>query len=198
MAVRTLDTIFNPRRIALIGVTQNPNSVGGKVLANLVGGGFRGVAYPVNPEAEAVLGVPCFPDISSLPKVPDLAVICSPAAQVPDTVRQCGKAGIKGLIILSAGFREAGEEGLELERSVAAEAAGFDDMRIIECRDHGICFQQTSMSASPPTPRQRGMWPSSLNPEHSAHRYSTGRLRKKSDFPISYPWETCWMWTTET
>src|SRR5512138_3579210 len=111
MSVRGLDRIFNPQRIALIGVTINPNSVGGKVLGNLVGSGFRGVVYPVNPESEAVLGVPCYPTVASLPKTPDLGVICSAAHQVPDLVRQCGEAGILGLIIMSAGFREIGEVG---------------------------------------------------------------------------------------
>jgi len=63
MAFRTLERIFNPQRIALIGVTINPNSVGGKVLSNLVGGGFRGVVYPVNPDSEAVSGIQCYPDL---------------------------------------------------------------------------------------------------------------------------------------
>jgi acetyltransferase len=148
VAVRTIDTIFNPRRIALVGVTQNPNSVGGKVLANLVGGGFRGVVFPVNPEAEAVLGVPCFPDVKSLPKVADLAVICSPAAQVPDLVRQCGESGTRGVIILSAGFREAGEEGGRLEQRVAAEASGFDGMRIIGPNCLGIIVPHLNLNVS--------------------------------------------------
>ena len=70
MGAHKLDKIFNPKRIALIGVTINPNSVGGKVLGNLVGGGFRGVVYPVNPESEAVLGIPCYPDINSSAQSP--------------------------------------------------------------------------------------------------------------------------------
>ena len=60
MAIHSLENIFNPQRIALIGVTANPKSVGGKVLSNLVGSGFRGVVYPVNPDFEAVMGIPCF------------------------------------------------------------------------------------------------------------------------------------------
>ena len=68
MAIHRLENIFNPQRIALIGVTINPKSVGGKVLSNLVGGGFRGVVYPVNPEIEAVLGIPCFPGLQQLPR----------------------------------------------------------------------------------------------------------------------------------
>ena len=92
MNVHGLGSIFDPKRIALIGVTQNPNSVGGKVLGNLVGGGFAGVVYPVNPSAEAVLGVPCHPSVAALPKPPDLAIICTPAEQVAAQVRACGEA----------------------------------------------------------------------------------------------------------
>ena len=82
MNIHKLNNIFKPQRIALIGVTTNPNSVSGKVLINLVSGGFRGVVYPVNPENEAVMGIPCYPSISSLPKTPDLAIICTAAEKV--------------------------------------------------------------------------------------------------------------------
>jgi len=129
--VHKLDRIFNPRRIALLGVTINPNSVGGKVLSNLVGGGFRGVVYPVNPESEAVLGIQCYPNVKSLPKVPDLAVICTPAEEVPQAVREAGQAGIRGVIIMSAGFKETGPAGRALEEQVRQEAARYDGMRII-------------------------------------------------------------------
>ena len=70
MSTNELDNIFKPKRIALIGVTPNPQSAGGKVLSNLVGGGFDGVVYPVNPSFEAVLGIQCYADLKSLPKKP--------------------------------------------------------------------------------------------------------------------------------
>ncbi len=148
MSIRRLDKIFNPQRIALIGVTINPNSVGGKVLGNLVGGGFRGVVYPVNPDSEAVLGVPCYPNVGSLPKTPDLGVICSAAHQVPDLVRQCGEAGILGLIIMSAGFREAGEAGRVLEKKVCEEMRRFDGMRIIGPNCLGIIVPSRHLNIS--------------------------------------------------
>ncbi|MEW5923996.1 MAG: bifunctional acetate--CoA ligase family protein/GNAT family N-acetyltransferase [Candidatus Zixiibacteriota bacterium] len=148
MPVHTLDRIFNPKRIALIGVTINPNSVGGKVLGNLVGGGFRGVVYPVNPDSEAVLGIQCYPDVKSLPKTPDLGVICSPAVQVPDMVRQSGEAGILGLIIMTAGFKETGEEGRALEEQIKAEASRFDGMRIIGPNCLGIIVPRLNLNVS--------------------------------------------------
>lgn len=148
MAVHTLDRIFNPKRIALIGVTINPNSVGGKVLGNLVGGGFRGVVYPVNPDSEAVLGIQCYPDVKSLPRIPDLAVICSPAAGVPELVRQCGEAGILGLIIMSAGFKETGDAGRVLEDQIKLEAARFDGMRIVGPNCLGIIVPRLNLNVS--------------------------------------------------
>jgi len=146
--VHNLDRIFKPKRIALVGVTINPNSVGGKVLGNLIGGGFRGVVYPVNPTSEAVLGVQCYPDVASPPRTPDLAVICTRAAEVPDLVRQCGEAGILGIIIMSAGFKEAGAEGQALEEAIKTEAAKFDGMRIIGPNCLGIIVPGLNVNVS--------------------------------------------------
>lgn len=155
MDVHNLGHIFNPTRIAIVGVTQNPNSVGGKVLANLVGGGFRGVVYPVNAEAEAVLGVPCYPDVAHLPKTPDLAIVCSPAEEVPRHVAACGEAGIRGLIIMSAGFKETGEAGRKLEQDIRAAQARFAGMRIIGPNCLGIVVPRLNLNASfaPASPR---------------------------------------------
>jgi acetyltransferase len=148
MSIRNLDKIFNPQRIALIGVTTNPNSVSGKTLINLIGGGFKGVIYPVNPGQEAVLGIPCFPDVKSLPRVPELGIICSPAEQVPQMVRECGEAGIKGVIIQSAGFREIGEEGTRLEKQILAEKNKFEEMRIIGPNCLGVIVPSRKLNAS--------------------------------------------------
>lgn len=148
MNVHKLDKILNPKRIALIGVTINPNSVGGKVLGNLVGGGFRGVVYPVSSTAEAIMGVPCYPDLKSLPRRPDMAIICTPAQQVPDIVEECGEAGILGIIVMSAGFREAGEEGLALERRIRDSVARFEGMRILGPNCLGIIVPGLSLNAS--------------------------------------------------
>lgn len=148
MSFETLDKIFRPQRIALVGASPNPRSVSGKVLANLVGGGFKGVVYPVSPTSEAVMGIPCFPGLASLPKTPDLAVICAPAAQVPDLVRDCGEKGVFGLIIVSAGFREVGPEGLALEEKIKAEARRFDRMRIIGPNCLGLISPGWNLNAS--------------------------------------------------
>jgi len=148
MNIHKLNSIFNPQRIALIGVTTNPNSVSGKVLINLVSGGFRGVVYPVNPDNEAVMGIPCFHDIKSLPKVPDLAIICTPAEKVPSIINECGEAGIRGVIIISAGFKEIGEEGKKLETEIQTIRQRFRGMRVIGPNCLGIIVPGLKLNAS--------------------------------------------------
>ncbi len=155
MAIHSLENIFNPQRIALIGVTANPKSVGGKVLSNLVGSGFRGVVFPVNPDFEAVMGIPCFPELAKLPRRVDVGVICAPAVQVPALVRACGEAGIPGVVIVSAGFRETGPAGLALEKEIQAEAKRFGDMRILGPNCLGVIVpgRQLNMSFAGAMPK---------------------------------------------
>jgi acetyltransferase len=148
MSVRNLDCLFKPQRIALLGVTINPNSVGGRVLSNLVTGGFRGVVYPVNPDSEAVMGISCYPRVGSLPQTPDLGVICSPAKTVPALVRECGEAGIRALIIMSAGFKETGDRGKELEEEIRAIQARYDGMRILGPNCLGIIVPRSQLNVS--------------------------------------------------
>ena len=148
MSIRDLNAIFRPRRIALIGVSNDPNSVGGITLRNLVGGGFRGVVYPINPKHEAVMGIPCYPDVKSLPKVPDMAVIMTAAKSVPDIVRECGEADINGIIIMSAGFKETGPDGRKLEDKLREEVRRFPDMRVIGPNCLGLIVPGSYMNVS--------------------------------------------------
>ena len=131
MNIHNLDSIFKPNRIALLGVGANPRSVGGKILGNLVTGGFRGVVYPVNPDLEAVMGIQCYPDIASLPNTPELGIVCSAPDLAPKYVEECGEAGILGIIIVTAGFKEAGEDGKALEQQIRDIRAKYPGMRIM-------------------------------------------------------------------
>ncbi len=148
MSIRTLDHIFRPKRIALIGVSNNPDSVAGIALRNLVSGGFQGVVYPINPKYEAVMGITCYPDIKSVPKTPDLAVIATSAHRVPGLIRECGEAGVLGIIIMSAGFKESGEEGRKLEEQVKAEVAKYEGMRVIGPNCLGIIVPGFKLNVS--------------------------------------------------
>lgn len=148
MDVHKLDRIFKPQRIAIFGANENPKGVGCTVLRNVVGAGFRGVVYPVSPNMEAILGIHAYSDIASLPRTPDLAVICTGAAQVPGLVRACGEAGILGLVIISAGFKEIGPEGCALEDQIRAEQRRFDGMRIIGPNCLGLITPGLSLNVS--------------------------------------------------
>lgn len=148
MNVHGLDPFFNPQRIALVGVTPNPLSVGGKVLRNLVDGGFRGVVYPVNATSEAVFGIPCYASLGSVPKDPDLAVVCAAAAQVPAVVRECGMRGIRNVIIMSAGFKEAGAEGAALECQIKEEIRRVDGMRVLGPNCLGVIVPGRNLNLS--------------------------------------------------
>src|SRR5208282_3287354 len=119
---RTLDCIFSPKAVALIGATESPGSVGRTLLENLRQGEFPGAIYPVNPKRETVLGLKAYPGILAVPDKVDLAVIVTPPATVPGIIRDCGQAGVRGAIIISAGFKETGAAGVELERQILAEA----------------------------------------------------------------------------
>ncbi|HZW30081.1 MAG TPA: bifunctional acetate--CoA ligase family protein/GNAT family N-acetyltransferase [Isosphaeraceae bacterium] len=117
-----LDAIFEPRAVAVIGATEKPGSVGRSILWNLTSSPFGGTVHPVNPNRPDVLGIPAYPKIGSVPEPVDLAVVVTPAPSVPGVIGECVEAGVKGAIIISAGFRETGPEGAELERSVLEQA----------------------------------------------------------------------------
>ncbi len=148
MPIKKLDSIFRPNRIALVGVSNDPNSVGGLTLKNLVGGGFHGVVYPVNPKREAVMGIPCYPNISSLPKTPDLVVIMTPADQVPALIDEFGVVGVHGIVIMSAGFKETGEEGRKLEKKVKERIKLYPDLRVIGPNCLGFIVPRAKLNVS--------------------------------------------------
>ena len=119
---RGLHPILAPKSIAVIGATERKRSVGRTVMTNLIEGGFAGKIFPVNPIQETILGKKAYANVAALPEVPDLAVIITPPKTVPGIIKECAAAGIHGVIIISAGFKEIGLEGAALEQQVLAEA----------------------------------------------------------------------------
>jgi len=142
---RSLDFLFTPKTVAVVGATDRKGSVGRAVLENLRG--FKGVVYPVNPKHPSLLGMPSFPSVASVPAKVDLAVIATPAPTVPGIVRECAQAGVKGAVILSAGFRESGPEGAALERRIRDEAAPCG-MRIIGPNCLGVMVPPAGLNAT--------------------------------------------------
>src|SRR5579883_209708 len=117
-----LDFIFQPRSVAVIGATDREGSVGRTVLENLLQGKSQRAIYPVNPNRNEVLGTRCYGAIADIPARVDLAVIVTPAVTVPGVIRECVAAGVRGAVIISAGFKEIGSEGARLEAEILAEA----------------------------------------------------------------------------
>jgi len=117
-----LDVFFSPKTVAVVGATEAANTVGRTLLWNLVTSPFGGTVYPVNPKRPSVLGVKAYKSVSDLPEQVDLAVIVTPPPSVPGIIRECGENGVQGAVVISAGFKEIGPEGAELERQLLHEA----------------------------------------------------------------------------
>jgi acetyltransferase len=142
-----LDVFFSPKTVAVIGATETPNSVGRTVLWNLVTSPFGGTVYPVNPKRPSVLGVKAYKTVSDIPEDVDLAVIVTPPPSIPGIIRECGENGVRGAVVISAGFKEIGSEGAELERQLllAAQAAGI---RVIGPNCLGVMSPLSGLNAT--------------------------------------------------
>ncbi|MGO0123038.1 acetate--CoA ligase alpha subunit [Desulfothermobacter acidiphilus] len=123
-----LEALFRPRSVAVVGASQDRTKIGNIIVRNILASGYRGKIYPINPRAEEVEGLRCFPSVTAVGAgAVDLAVIAVPATAVLEVARDCGKAGVKVLVVISAGFRETGKEGLAKEQELVSI-----------CREHGM------------------------------------------------------------
>ncbi len=113
-----IENMFNPKAVAVIGATERDGSIGQQIMRNLLLGKNKRSIYPINPNRESVMGVRCFSSMNKVPEHIDLAVIATPAKTVPKIVEECGQSGVDGIVIISAGFRETGEEGAKLEEEI--------------------------------------------------------------------------------
>src|SRR5262249_30864497 len=110
--VASLRPLLGPASIAVIGASRKPTRIGNAILRNIVTGGFGGHVYAVNPHATSVLGVPCVPSVADLPAPPDAAVVAVPAAQVVGVAEECGRRGVRSLVVITSGI--AAETGVKL------------------------------------------------------------------------------------
>ncbi len=120
-AYHPLDVFFSPESVAVIGATEASGSVGRTLLWNLISSPFGGTVYPVNPKRGQVLGIKAYPTVGALPEPVDLAVIITPAHTVPGVVGECVDAGVKGVVVISAGFKECGAAGVQMEKEIMAQ-----------------------------------------------------------------------------
>ncbi|MGB8699786.1 MAG: CoA-binding protein, partial [Thermosynechococcaceae cyanobacterium] len=144
---QTLKSFFEPQSIAVIGASESPGSVGKTLLRNLIQNPFGGTVFPVNPKRNSVMGVKAYPSIADIPDAVDLAVIATPAATVPSLVRECVATGVKSAIIVSAGFKEIGPEGIALEQQILAEARQ-NGLRIIGPNCLGLMNPHSGLNAT--------------------------------------------------
>lgn len=144
-----LKAFFEPASVAVIGASTNPAKLGYAVLRNLIDGGYvrRGKVFPINPGAQEILGYAAYPTVLDVPDRIDLAIIVIPYLQVPDVLRTCGQKGIPAAIIISAGFREAGREGLERELELIDIGREFN-IRLIGPNCLGVIDTFTPLNAS--------------------------------------------------
>lgn len=126
----SIDALLSPKSVAVIGASEDVGRIGGRPIASLLKAGFAGRIYPVNPNRETVQGLECFPNVASLPEVPDAALIAVPAHLVPETLVELGKKGCKAVSLFASGFAETGAEGEADQDALLAIAARFG-MRLL-------------------------------------------------------------------
>ncbi len=142
-----MEQFFNPQSIAIIGASDKPDSIGHTLIENLVQGGFDGDILPINPNLGEIHGIKTFPTIIDAPPFADLAIIAVPIASTPDIVRQCVRAGTRGVIIIASGGRELGEAGRLVEEQIKGAAEG-SGLRIIGPNCLGLIRPSKNLNAS--------------------------------------------------
>lgn len=144
---QALDSIFAPKSVAVVGATETQGSVGRTILWNLISSSFGGTIYPINPKRPSVLGIKAYASLSELPEVVDLIVVVTPSPSVPAIIKEAVDLGIKSAIVISAGFKETGPEGVELERQIL-EHARRGNMRIIGPNCLGVMNPISGLNAT--------------------------------------------------
>jgi acetyl coenzyme A synthetase (ADP forming)-like protein len=140
-----LSRILTPRSIAVIGASRSPSTIGHQILANLVRHGFTGSVYPVNPSADSIHSIRAYSSVAEIGRPVDLAIVVVPKHLVSGVVSECGAAGVKGLIVISAGFKETGAEGAVRERDLLEQVRGYG-MRMIGPNCMGVINVDPSIS----------------------------------------------------
>jgi len=143
----SLERFFNPKSVAIVGASREPGKVGYEILTNIINAGYEGKIFPVNPKAQEIGRFKCYSDLEAIGEVPELVIIVVPAGIVPDIMNQCAAIGVKAVIIITAGFKEIGEQGRQLEQKVVqiAKQAGI---RVIGPNCLGVMATANKLNAS--------------------------------------------------
>jgi len=142
-----LENFFNPRSVAIVGASRQEGKVGYEILANMIEAGYKGQIFPVNPKADEIEGLKCYSDLESIPETPELVLIIVPAKIVPIVMQQCAKIGTKAVVIITAGFKEVGEQGRALEKQVI-QTARQARIRVIGPNCLGLIVPANNLNAS--------------------------------------------------
>jgi acetyl coenzyme A synthetase (ADP forming)-like protein len=142
-----LESFFNPQSVAIVGASRQKGKVGYEILSNMIAAGYKGKIFPVNPNADTIEGLKCYPNLESIEQVPELVIIIVPAKIVPVVLQQCAKVKVKSAVIITAGFKEVGKEGKQLEDQVIqiAKQAGI---RVIGPNCLGVIAPANKLNAS--------------------------------------------------
>jgi len=143
----SLENFFAPKSVAVVGASREKGKVGYEIVANLIKGGYAGKVFPVNPKADQIEGLRCYSDLKAIGQVPDLVVIVVPAKFVPPVMQQCVDLGVTSVVIITAGFKEVGPEGLKLEQEVV-RIARSGGIRVIGPNCLGIMVPTHRLNAS--------------------------------------------------
>ncbi|MBN2316464.1 MAG: CoA-binding protein, partial [Sedimentisphaerales bacterium] len=143
----SLEHFFNPKSVAIVGASHTKGKVGYEILKNMIDASYPGKIFPINPKAQTIEGLKCFPDLKSIGQKPDLVIVIVPAKIVPSIMQQCADVGTKSVIIITAGFKEIGKEGKALEKEVIkiARKAGI---RIVGPNCLGVVAPANKVNAS--------------------------------------------------
>jgi len=153
--VSRLSTILRPKSIAVIGASTSPDKLGHEIMKNILDSGFQGTVYPINPKADAILDIPCHVSVKDIAEAPDMAIIIIPARFVPQAVEECGQKGVKGAVIITGGFSEAGPDGEVLQQQVVDIAQRYG-VRIIGPNCQGVNNPHCPLCASWPLLTHKG------------------------------------------
>jgi len=143
----SLEKFFSPQSVAIVGASQKKGKVGYEILTSMVRGGYEGKIFPVNHKATEIEGLKCYSELREIGEIPELVLIIVPAKFVPDIMRQCVKVGVKSVVIITAGFKEVGEEGLRLEQQVM-QIAQQGGIRFVGPNCLGVMDTESKLNAS--------------------------------------------------